>query len=48
MNKICVYAPNATIDTWSQKDKKNYPEVNTPKQAKQKSKQLLIKPKIIS
>ena len=24
MNKICVYAPNATIDTWSQKDKKNY------------------------
>ena len=24
MNKICVYAPNATIDNWSQKDKKNY------------------------
>ena len=24
MNNICVYAPNATIDTWSQKDKKNY------------------------
>ena len=24
MNKICVYAPNATMDTWSQKDQKNY------------------------
>ena len=24
MNKICVYAPNATIETWSQKDQKNY------------------------
>jgi hypothetical protein len=24
MNKIWVYAPNATIETWSQKDQKNY------------------------
>ncbi len=24
MNKICVYAPNANIDSWSQSDRKNY------------------------
>ncbi len=24
MNKICVYAPNATIDIWSQEDKERY------------------------
>ena len=24
MNKICVHAPNATMDIWSQKDRKNY------------------------
>ena len=24
MNKLCVYAPNADMDSWSQKDKKNY------------------------
>ena len=24
MNKLCVYAPNADMNSWSQKDKKNY------------------------
>ena len=24
MNKLCVYAPNADMESWSQKDKKNY------------------------
>ena len=24
MNKLCVYAPNADMESWSQKDRKNY------------------------
>ena len=40
----------ATFSAINQTEKniKNYSEVNTPKQAKQNSKQLLMKPKIIS